>query len=48
MMLTASSAESNTVLPGLTRRQTFDVISFANCSLFCIEKGERFCRHEIE
>jgi hypothetical protein len=30
------------VLPGLTRRRTFDVISFANCSLFGIGKGERF------
>jgi hypothetical protein len=32
----------NVALPGLTRRRTFDVISFANCSLFCIGKGERF------
>jgi hypothetical protein len=42
MMLTVSSAESNIALPGLTRRGTFDVISFAICSLFCIGKGERF------
>jgi hypothetical protein len=32
----------NVALPGLTRRRTFDVISFANCLLFCIEKRERF------
>jgi len=38
----------NVALPGLTSRRTFDVISFANCSLFCIGKDERFCRHEIE
>jgi hypothetical protein len=42
MMLAASSTESNIVLPGLTRRRTFDVISFATGSLFCIGKGERF------
>jgi hypothetical protein len=32
----------NIALPGLTSRRTFDVISFANCSLFCIGKGGRF------
>jgi hypothetical protein len=32
----------NFALPGLTCCRTFDVISFANCLLFCIEKGEGF------
>jgi hypothetical protein len=48
IMLPASPLESNVALPGLTCRRTFVVISFANGSLFCIGKGERFCRHEIE
>jgi hypothetical protein len=48
MMLTVSSAESNGALPGLTCCRTFDVIGFADCSLFCIGKGERICRLEIE
>jgi hypothetical protein len=42
MMLAGSSTDSNIALPGLTRRRTFDVISFATGSLFCIGKGERF------
>jgi hypothetical protein len=42
MMLTASLSESNRVLPGLTCRRTFDVISFANRSLFCIGKANAF------
>jgi hypothetical protein len=28
----------NFALPGLTRCRTFDVMSFANCSRFCIGK----------
>jgi hypothetical protein len=42
MILTTFPVESNVVLPGLTCPRTFVVISFANCSLFCIGKGERF------
>jgi hypothetical protein len=45
--LTTTPAESNIVLPGLTCRRSFVVISFANCSVFCIGKAERFCRHEM-
>ncbi len=32
----------NVALPGLTSRRTFDVISFANRSLFCIGKTNAF------
>jgi hypothetical protein len=42
MRLTTSAVESKVALPGLTRRRTFDVMSFAHRSLFCIGKGERF------
>jgi hypothetical protein len=47
IILTISPVESNIVLPGLTCRRSFVVISFANCSVFCIGKAERFCRHEM-
>ena len=47
IILTTSPAESNIVLPGLTCRRSFVVISFANCSVFCIGKAERFCRNEM-
>jgi hypothetical protein len=47
IILTTSPVESNIVLPGLTSRRSFVVISFANCSVFCIGKAERFCRNEM-
>jgi hypothetical protein len=47
IILTISPAESNIVLPGLTCRRSFVVISFANCSVFCIGKAERFCRPKM-
>jgi hypothetical protein len=47
IILTISSSESNIVLPGLTCGRSFVVISFANCSVFCIGKAERFCRNEM-
>ena len=47
IILTTSPSESNIVLPGLTCRRSFVVISFVNCSVFCIGKAERFCRHEM-
>jgi hypothetical protein len=47
IILTTSPPESNIVLPGLTCRRSFVVISFVNCSVFCIGKAERFCRHEM-
>ena len=47
IILTTSPVESNIVLPGLTCRRSFVVISFANCSVFCIGKAERFCRHKM-
>ena len=47
IILTISPSESNIVLPGLTCRRSFVVISFANCSVFCIGKAERFCRNEM-
>ena len=47
IILTTFPAESNIVLPGLTCRRSFVVISFANCSVFCIGKAERFCRPEM-
>jgi hypothetical protein len=47
IILTTSPAESNIVLPGLTCRRSFVVISFAICSVFCIGKAEWFCRHEM-
>ena len=46
-MLTTTPVESNVALPGLTCRRSFVVISFVNCSVFCIGKAERFCRHEM-
>ena len=42
-MLTTSPVESNVALPGLTCRRSFVVISFANCSLFCIGRANGFC-----
>jgi hypothetical protein len=42
-MLTTSPVESNVALPGLTCRRTFVVISFADCSLFCIGRANAFC-----
>ena len=47
IILTTFSSESNIVLPGLTCRQSFVVISFANCSVFRIGNAERFCRNEM-
>jgi len=43
MMLTTSPVESNVVLPGLTCRRTFVVISFGNRSLFYIGRANAFC-----
>jgi hypothetical protein len=47
IILTISPAESNIVLPGLTCCGSFVVISFANCSVFCTGKAERFCRPKM-
>jgi hypothetical protein len=35
-------------LPGLTRRRSFDVMSFANCFLFCIGKHEGFTEMKLD
>jgi hypothetical protein len=38
----------NFALPGLTRCRSFDVMSFANCFLFCIGKDEGFTEMKLD
>ena len=38
----------NFALPGLTRRRSFDVMSFANCFLFCTGKDEGFIEMKLD